>query len=87
MFTVRGDWSLADRPPEQGGCVLLLEPRHRRHVPGREVIVPPSGDTLGLTPRKPNPSEEKQIYDLLGALLASVKPTHHGRGWLQRLTI
>jgi hypothetical protein len=50
---------LADRPPEQGGCVLLLEPRHRRHVPGREVIVPPSGDTLGLTPRKPNPRRSK----------------------------
>src|SRR5215217_9183291 len=34
----------------------MLKPRHRRNVPGREVIVQPSGDTLSLTTQKPNPS-------------------------------
>ena len=29
------------------GYGLLLEPRLRRQAPGREVIAPPSGDTLG----------------------------------------
>jgi hypothetical protein len=35
---------------------LILEPRHRRNVPGSEVIVQPSGDTVCLTTQKPNPS-------------------------------
>jgi predicted ATPase with chaperone activity len=29
----------------------------------------------------------KGVLFSMSALLASVKPTHHGRGWLQRLTI
>jgi hypothetical protein len=53
--SVRGDW-----PPvwptgrlSKGEVRPSTEPPHRRHVPGREVIAPPSGDTLGQTPRRP----------------------------------
>jgi hypothetical protein len=38
--------------------------RGLRAVAGPEVIAPPSGDTLGLTPGKSNPSDRLSIVEV-----------------------